>query len=97
MGEDNLRTLHKWFNYEIILNNHMIYVYPRIVAEDEDPQTNDSTSLRKHPHIVFCKNAPVMNVSSTFVRQGIKKGKDVRYLLTEPVYKYIEEMHFYKN
>jgi nicotinate-nucleotide adenylyltransferase len=46
---------------------------------------------------VFCKNAPVMNVSSTFVRQGIQKGKDVRYLLTEPVYKYIEEMHFYKN
>jgi nicotinate-nucleotide adenylyltransferase len=97
MGEDNLRTLHKWFNFEIILNNHMIYVYPRIVSEDEDPPGDDSISLRKHPHVVFCKNAPVMNVSSTFVRQGIKKGKDVRYLLTEPVYKYIEEMHFYKN
>jgi nicotinate-nucleotide adenylyltransferase len=37
-----------------------------------------------------------MKVSSSFIRKAIKEGRDVRYLLTEPVYKYVEEMHFYK-
>lgn len=96
MGEDNLRTLHKWYNYEIILENHMIYVYPRVLIEQE--QTADFESgIRNHPHVVFCTDAPVMNVSSTFIRQAIKNNKDVQYLLTAPVLKYVEEMRFYKN
>jgi nicotinate-nucleotide adenylyltransferase len=37
-----------------------------------------------------------MKVSASFIRQAIKEGKDVRYLLTEPVHKYLEEMRFYK-
>lgn len=96
MGEDNLRTLHKWYNYEIILKNHMIYVYPRVLIEPEQP-TDFALEIRNHPHVVFCKDAPVMNVSSTFIRQAIKNNKDVQYLLTERVLKYVEEMRFYKN
>lgn len=96
MGEDNLRTLHKWYNYEIILKNHMIYVYPRVLIEPEQP-TDFASEIRNHPHVVFCKDAPVMNVSSTFIRQAIKNNKDVQYLLTERVLKYVEEMRFYKN
>lgn len=96
MGEDNLRTLHKWYNYEIILKNHMIYVYPRVLIEQEQP-TDFESEIRNHPHVVFCKDAPVMNVSSTFIRQAIKNNKDVQYLLTERVLKYVEEMRFYKN
>ncbi len=96
MGEDNLRTLHKWYNYEIILKNHMIYVYPRVLIEQEQP-TDFESEIRNHPHVVFCKDAPVMNVSSTFIRQAIKNNKDVQYLLTAPVLKYVEEMRFYKN
>ena len=49
-----------------------------------------------HPNIIFCNDAPVMKVSASFIRQAIKEGKDVRYLLTEPVHKYLEEMRFYK-
>ena len=40
--------------------------------------------------------APVMKISASFIRHAIKEGKDVRFLLTEPVHKYVEEMHFYK-
>jgi nicotinate-nucleotide adenylyltransferase len=97
MGEDNLRTIHKWFNHEIILKNHLIYVYPRIQFESENQLTENISDIHNHPHVIFCKNAPVMNVSSTYIREGIKNGKDVRYLVTEPILKYIEEMHFYKN
>ncbi|MEY3424897.1 MAG: hypothetical protein RL679_255, partial [Bacteroidota bacterium] len=50
----------------------------------------------ENPNVVFCDDAPVMKVSASFVRHAIKDGKDVRYLLTDPVQKYIEEMNFYR-
>jgi nicotinate-nucleotide adenylyltransferase len=49
-----------------------------------------------HPHVHIC-DAPVMKVSSSFIRAAIKEGKSVRYLLTDPVLKYIEEMNFYRK
>jgi len=96
MGEDNLRTLHKWKNYEQILNHHHIYVYPRALTEEEQEKIN-----RKHNRLidhekVHLVNAPVMKVSSSLIRKAIKDEKDVKYLLTEPVYKYLTEMNFYK-
>ncbi|MBK7131198.1 MAG: nicotinate-nucleotide adenylyltransferase [Crocinitomicaceae bacterium] len=91
MGEDNLRTIHKWRNYEYILENYDLYVYPRVVQENE----NDSKNMTEHARIKMIQ-APVMNLSSTFIRSAIKDRKDVRYLLSEPVLKYIDEMNFYK-
>ena len=46
---------------------------------------------------MYCEGAPVMKISASFIRQAIKEGKDVRFLLTEPVHKYVEEMHFYNK
>lgn len=100
MGEDNLRTLHKWRNFELILENHMLYVYPRPLTESEikemaaHPTTEDR--IKNHPNVKVC-DAPVMKVSSSFVREAIRNGKDVRYLLTDAVYKYVKEMHFYEK
>ncbi len=98
MGEDNLRTLHKWMNYEHILNNHHIYVYPRALTEQErqENQPFGSSELIQHPHI-HSFDAPVMKVSASFIREAIKNKKDVRYLLTDPVYRYVKEMHFYEK
>ena len=101
MGEDNLRTLHKWKNFETILKNHKIYVYPRVLTTQEEAEVSLINSkigndFAQNSNVIFCEDAPVMKVSATFVRNAIKDGKDVRYLLTEPVHKYIEEMHFYK-
>jgi nicotinate-nucleotide adenylyltransferase len=98
MGEDNLRTLHKWMNYEQILDNHHIYVYPRALTEQEREENKSYTpsALMHHRHVHVC-DAPVMKVSASFIRQAIKNKKDVRYLLTDPVYKYVKEMHFYEK
>ena len=101
MGEDNLRNFHKWFNYEVILKNHSIYVYPRLLTKQEEAEIKDfdvskTSSFYNNKNIVFCEDVPIMKVSASFIRKSIKEGKDVRYLLTEPVHKYIEEMHFYK-
>jgi nicotinate-nucleotide adenylyltransferase len=96
LGEDNLRTLHKWYNYEQILEKHKLYVYPRALSEDEKQSDANSSDFLSHKKVIFCADVPMMNVSSTFIRNAIKAGKDVSYLLTEPVKKYVEEMSFYK-
>lgn len=100
MGEDNLRTLHKWKNFDEILNNHMIYVYPRALTEQERTEVIEETetenTLDQHKNVIVC-DAPVMKVSASFIRKAIKDKKDVRYLLTEPVFKYVTDMNFYKK
>lgn len=102
MGEDNLRTLHKWYNFEHLMSNYRFYVYPRVLTTAEEEEVisigvRPETRLADHASIIMCDDAPVMKVSSSFVRQSIKDGKDVRYLLTEPVYQYIDEMNFYRQ
>ena len=101
MGEDNLRNFHKWRNYEHILKEHQIFVYPRVLTlqeQSEGTTMNNSQieKLKKEKNVVYCEGAPVMKISASFIRHAIKEGKDVRFLLTEPVHKYVEEMHFYK-
>lgn len=93
MGEDNMRTFHKWYNYEEILANYKLYVYPRI---DSNLSDGSSSELLNHEQVEFCQDVPVMKISSSFIRKAIKEGKDVRYLLTDPVLNYVDEMNFYK-
>ena len=94
MGEDNLRSFHKWKNYEEILNNHSIYVYPRLA--EEKSRNAPQASVSEHKNIHFCAEVPLMKISSSFIRKAIKEGKDVSYLLTQPAHKYVDEMNFYK-
>lgn len=99
MGEDNLRTLHKWKNYEELLNNHKLFVYPRpLTMKEEELRSKGIVEKRiiQHKNIVMCNDVPVMKISSSFIRKSIKEGKDVRYLLTEDVNKYLDEMNFYR-
>tara|TARA_R110000868_G_scaffold167991_5_gene402581 strand:- start:1073 stop:1654 length:582 start_codon:yes stop_codon:yes gene_type:complete len=90
MGEDNLKSLHKWKNYEIILQNHNIYVYPRISSEAENIE------LKNHPKIHLI-DAPVVEISSTFIRNNIKEGKNIQPLLPTKVWEYIDHNNFYKK
>ena len=96
MGEDNLRSFKKWKNYEQIINSHNLYVYPRILTEQEKRKINYFEIYTiQHPNIIRC-DAPVMKISSSFIRKAILENKDVRYLLTPEVFKYVDEMNFYK-
>ena len=89
MGEDNLRGFHKWKNHEAILEYYQLYVYPRISAQNIDK------GLVDHPRIHRVA-APVMEISSTFIRKQHKAGKNIRPLLPEAVWKYMDEMNFYR-
>ncbi|KAA1246318.1 nicotinate (nicotinamide) nucleotide adenylyltransferase [Aquimarina sp. RZ0] len=89
MGEDNLKSFHKWKNYEVILENHTIYVYPRITKKIAKTDLLSNIKVKK-------VLAPIMEISSTFIRKAIHEGKNIRPLLSESVWTYIDEMNFYK-
>lgn len=89
MGEDNLKSFHKWKNYNIILENHDIYVYPRL--SDGKIETQFHGHERIH-HV----QAPIIQLSSTFIRKSIKAGKNIKPMLPENVWNYVSEMNFYK-
>ena len=89
MGEDNLKSFHKWKNYETILDHYTLYVYPRISDGTIEHQ------FKAHPKINKI-DAPIMEISSTFIRKQHAKGKNIRPLLPEAVWKYMDEMNFYR-
>ena len=90
MGEDNLKSFHKWKNYEAILSDYHIYTYPRI-SEGKIPK-----AFENHPKITHV-NAPVIEISSTMIRKGIADDKNVKPLLPKEAWKYIDEMNFYRK
>jgi nicotinate-nucleotide adenylyltransferase len=90
MGEDNLKTLHKWKNYEVILQNHDIYVYPRISSDQENIE------LKSHSKVQII-DAPIVEISSTFIRDNIKNGKNIQPLLPSKVWEYIDHNNFYRK
>jgi nicotinate-nucleotide adenylyltransferase len=97
MGEDNLRSFHKWKNHEYILKNHEIYVYPRVeTIQEKQAETTSENELAKHDSIKVLKDVPMMKISSSYIRKAVKEGKDVKYLLSEAVFKYLDEMNYYK-
>ncbi|APX99137.1 nicotinate (nicotinamide) nucleotide adenylyltransferase [Lacinutrix venerupis] len=89
MGEDNLKSFHKWKNYEVILENHNIYVYPRISEGIVETQFTNHEKIHR-------VKAPIMEISSTMIRNAIKNGKNVKPLLPKKVWEYVDEMNFYK-
>lgn len=93
MGEDNLKNLHKWKNYEVILERYPIFIYPRISKNTKD---NSNSILNKNNSVTFI-NAPIVELSSTFIRKGIALNKNIKPMLSKNVWHYIDEMNFYKK
>ena len=90
MGEDNLKSLHKWKNYEAILEDYHIYVYPRVSEGIVENQFKNHEKIHR-------VDAPIVEVSSTMIRKAIKEEKNCKPLLPYKVWKYIDEMNFYKK
>lgn len=86
MGGDNLGTLHKWKNYEILLRDYKIYVYQR--------PNYDLGELQNHPSVQLF-DAPLMQISSSLIRKLRKEGKSIRYFVTEGVLEGIEKGNMY--
>lgn len=89
MGGDNLPTLPKWKNYELILRDFELYVYNR--------PGYDLGELENHPQVRVFDKVPQMQISASYIRESIANGLPIQYLVTEPVLKYLESSGLYKN
>ncbi|MBR4265273.1 MAG: nicotinate-nucleotide adenylyltransferase [Bacteroidales bacterium] len=88
MGTDNLERLDRWKNSEQIVENYHIIVFPR--------NGSDGGPMKNHPNITLV-NTPIIEVSSTFIRESIQNGNDVRFFMPEKAWEYLDEMNFYKK
>lgn len=88
LGEDNLESFEKWKNYEVILDQYQLYIYPRPGYQTD--------KFKNHPHVQRVE-APMIEISSTFIRESIKNKKDVRFFLNEKVWKYIDDYNLYRK
>ncbi|TVZ26215.1 nicotinate-nucleotide adenylyltransferase [Gillisia sp. Hel_I_86] len=89
MGEDNLKGFHKWKNYEVILERYPIFVYPRISEGLVENEFLTHGKIKRVP-------APIIELSSTFIRKAVKDAKNIRPMLPEKVWAYLDKMNFYK-
>ena len=89
MGADNLISLPKWKNYQLLINNYPIYIYKR-------PNYPIESALVQHENI-HVLDTPLLDISSTWIRQLIKTKKSIRYLVPEKVFDYLESSHLYRN
>lgn len=76
MGEDNLPGLPRWKQADRILAEHEVYVYPRPGV--------DAAAVKAHPGVRVV-DAPLLDISATFIRDCVRGGKSIRYLVPEPV------------
>lgn len=88
MGGDNISTIDKWKNYEVLLKDYDIYVYNR-------PGYKQSSSINS-PRIQTIEGVPLLHLSATFIRSALKSGKSVQYLVPEAVYEYLIISNIYK-
>ncbi len=88
MGEDNLQSIEKWKNYEYILDNYLIYTYPRIGY--------DCGKNKNLPNVTFVP-APKIEISATMIRESIAQKKSVKYFLPTKVEQFIDEMQLYQK
>jgi len=87
-GTDIFPTFHKWKNYEKLLEFYSFYVYPRPGSENHE--------LTRHPSVKIFE-APMVEISASFIREAIREGKNMSYYIPEKTYQYIQEMHFYEK
>ncbi len=88
MGSDNLMSFHKWKNYEYILNHYKMLVYPR-PGFSENP-------YKENTNVIFTQ-APLMDISSTFIRDAIKNNRNIAFFLPASVWEYLQSTNYYKN
>ncbi len=88
LGKDSFYSLIKWKNYKIILNKYDILVYPRIGS------FSDSVFKYKKDNIIFLK-APIIEISSSFIRKSIQEGKNMKSMLHAEVWGYMKKYKFY--
>lgn len=88
MGSDNLESIHKWKNYQVLLDRYPIHVYQRPGSEKIEPPAGSS---------IIMHEVPLLYISSTHIRALIREGHSIRYLVPETVYQFLDGSHLYRQ
>lgn len=89
MGGDNLRTLHKWKNYELLLRDYSIFVYGR--------PGYDLGPLAEHENVSVFTEVPQMSISASFIRKSLQDNHSIQYMVTDPVFEYLQDSDMYRG
>ena len=92
LGEDNYQNLHKWKDYSEIVDNHRLLIYPRRLSSSTEVRGNN---IENSKAVLYTK-APMIEISSTYIREAIENKQDVQYMLPDPVIFYIGNNHLYE-
>nr|WP_238784925.1 hypothetical protein [Blattabacterium cuenoti] len=92
LGEDAFYSIKKWKDYKIIIKKYTIIVYPRIGYF-----YSTMSPIFNQKKISYLKEAPIIEISSSFIRRNTKKGKNMKHLLHTEVWNYIKKYNFYRN
>ena len=88
IGGDNWEAFDKWYRYEDILKRHPIIVYPR--------EGSKVSGVKFQASDIQIVKTPLINISSTQIRQRLHEGKSVRGLVNTEVAMVIEQEHLYR-
>ncbi len=88
MGGDNLATIEKWKNFDRILNEYDIYVYKR---------SGDGAPQERYTRVTYFDDVPLLQISSTYIRDQIKQERSIQYLVPDAVFSYLENSTMYKQ
>lgn len=86
MGSDGFQNIHKWKNYKVILERHPVYIYKRPGFDVKET----------HGAVVQILDAPLLEISSTHIRNLLKQKKSIRFLVTDIVKEEIETGGYYR-
>ncbi|MBK7884832.1 MAG: nicotinate-nucleotide adenylyltransferase [Chitinophagaceae bacterium] len=86
IGSDSFQNIHKWKNYEILVKNYSFLIYNR----------PGFTITKTYGADIKVLDAPLLEISSTHIRELIKKGKSIRFLVPDIVKEEIEKNNYYK-
>ncbi|MCB0698714.1 MAG: nicotinate-nucleotide adenylyltransferase [Chitinophagales bacterium] len=86
MGSDSFQNIHRWKNFEHLVKDYPILIYKRPGFEITETHGADLTIME----------APLLSISATFIRQQVKDGKSIRYLVPEKVHEYLAGSNYYK-
>lgn len=81
IGEDNLKSFPRWKNHQVILDAYGLYIYPR--------PGSVSSEISHHPNVKWVE-APLLDISATFIRRCLKANKSIKYLVPKPVEVFIK-------
>ena len=88
IGSDSYQNLQQWKNGDFLMENYQFIIYPRPGFEIKTALTGNMTLL---------EDVPLLNISSTHIRNILKEGKSIRYLVPDTIFEEIDANRFYKK